>query len=378
MMEGMDGIELIKTCRVQYPDIRFIVLSNYNDFENVKRAMKCGASDYIFKLTANPEDLLRVIKEVDAEGGGSAEGKPEGRSEAEVFLKKNLSPIRTRLLKTAIQRSYPSLSEFRKELSLAGAVVDFSREYVVFQIAIDCFFEKLLHGDITEPQMLVFTMENMVKEIVEKRHPADVYGYDNGQIIVVAECAAREYIELSKTMEDVFRTIKEYLRRYLGISVSAILSGVCVSVDDLAAAVAGNENALHGYLWGESGTFSTVNATVREGVRRVMEHISSHIRDALPLAALAEMANMSESYFSHIFKKETGIGVNDYINRQRVIRAEKLLRESSLKISAISAEVGIENSNYFSVLFKRLTGRTPIAYRLASKGKEDRSKELKE
>lgn len=52
MMEKMDGFELIETCARQYPKVRFIVLSSYNDFENVRRAMKLGAEDYIFKLTA--------------------------------------------------------------------------------------------------------------------------------------------------------------------------------------------------------------------------------------------------------------------------------------------------------------------------------------
>ena len=57
-MEPGDGFWLIKKCQKVYPNIRFIVLSNYNDFDNVRRAMKLGASDYIFKLTVKAEELL--------------------------------------------------------------------------------------------------------------------------------------------------------------------------------------------------------------------------------------------------------------------------------------------------------------------------------
>ena len=60
MMENMDGFELMHECRKRWPQMKFIVLSSYNDFENVKRAMKLGASDYIFKMTAKPEELLKV------------------------------------------------------------------------------------------------------------------------------------------------------------------------------------------------------------------------------------------------------------------------------------------------------------------------------
>ena len=42
-MQPMDGFDLIAKCAADYPRIRFIVLSNYNDFENVRKAMKLGA-----------------------------------------------------------------------------------------------------------------------------------------------------------------------------------------------------------------------------------------------------------------------------------------------------------------------------------------------
>ena len=51
MMSPGDGFELIETCLKKYPEMKFIVLSNYNDFDNVRKAMKLGASDYVFKLT---------------------------------------------------------------------------------------------------------------------------------------------------------------------------------------------------------------------------------------------------------------------------------------------------------------------------------------
>lgn len=47
MMQGMDGFELIRQCKIRYPSIAIVVLSNYNDFDSVKRAMQLGAVDYI-------------------------------------------------------------------------------------------------------------------------------------------------------------------------------------------------------------------------------------------------------------------------------------------------------------------------------------------
>ncbi len=47
-MSPVDGFELISECREKHPHIQFVVLSSYNDFDNVRNAMKMGAFDYVF------------------------------------------------------------------------------------------------------------------------------------------------------------------------------------------------------------------------------------------------------------------------------------------------------------------------------------------
>ena len=63
MADG-DGFYLISRLKAHYPDIRIVVLSNYNDYENVRRAMKSGAADYIFKLDVKTSELIKVLDEV--------------------------------------------------------------------------------------------------------------------------------------------------------------------------------------------------------------------------------------------------------------------------------------------------------------------------
>lgn len=72
---------------------------------------------------------------------------------------------------------------------------------------------------------------------------------------------------------------------------------------------------------------------------------------------------MSESYFSHVFKKEAGQSFTNYVNFARINKAKDLLKNSDLKINEIAAMVGLENANYFSTLFKKLTGKSPNQYR---------------
>ena len=93
-MSPVDGFELISECREKYPHIQFIVLSSYNDFDNVRSAMKMGAFDYVFKLTVKPEELLKVMDEAASLGKGT-----ETAQETTSLAERNLEVIKKGLFK---------------------------------------------------------------------------------------------------------------------------------------------------------------------------------------------------------------------------------------------------------------------------------------
>ncbi|NLJ40072.1 MAG: response regulator [Clostridiales bacterium] len=80
---------------------------------------------------------------------------------------------------------------------------------------------------------------------------------------------------------------------------------------------------------------------------------------------VAEILGLSRNYFGQLFKKETGYTFTDYLNRKRVEKAKKLLETTTLKIYEISEQVGIDDSYYFSSLFKKYVGCSPTEYREA-------------
>ncbi|MCQ6559063.1 response regulator transcription factor [Paenibacillus mendelii] len=65
-MPEMDGLELIKQLMSGGFDGEVLVLSNYNDFDLVREALKCGAHDYLLKLTLKTESFMRVLEEMAA------------------------------------------------------------------------------------------------------------------------------------------------------------------------------------------------------------------------------------------------------------------------------------------------------------------------
>ena len=88
----------------------------------------------------------------------------------------------------------------------------------------------------------------------------------------------------------------------------------------------------------------------------------------ISLNLVAQVTNVSPSYFSSIFSQEKGITFIEFLTNVRIEKAKELLRSTTLRSSEISQAVGYKDSHYFSYLFKKETGLTPREYRT---GKEE-------
>lgn len=98
-------------------------------------------------------------------------------------------------------------------------------------------------------------------------------------------------------------------------------------------------------------------------VRKAVIRIDSDLTADLSLKAQAAFLEINPSYLSTLFKKETGVSLTEYVNRRRIEHGILLLNTTSLQIQAVAQRCGIPDVNYFSKLFKKTTGMTPMAYR---------------
>lgn len=98
-------------------------------------------------------------------------------------------------------------------------------------------------------------------------------------------------------------------------------------------------------------------------VSRAIEYINSHYQDQVTLEDLARQVYLSPFYFSHIFKEEIGQTFIEYLTQVRIEEAKKRLRDSMVAVSIIAEQVGYNDVNYFSRVFKKVVGLTPTQYR---------------
>lgn len=100
-----------------------------------------------------------------------------------------------------------------------------------------------------------------------------------------------------------------------------------------------------------------------EIVSKAKRFISEHLGDNLSVATLAEKFYVSPNYFSRLFKRVEGEGCNEYIVRKRIEKSKTLLETTTLKTGRIAMAVGYNDTNYFSLAFKKHTGVSPTKYR---------------
>lgn len=98
-------------------------------------------------------------------------------------------------------------------------------------------------------------------------------------------------------------------------------------------------------------------------IKPVLEYIENHYNAPLTLDNLADVAGMNPKYFCRIFRSLTHHSPVDYLNFYRIEQAAYLLDSTDLPVTEVGNRCGFEESSYFTKVFKKYKGTTPICYR---------------
>lgn len=98
-------------------------------------------------------------------------------------------------------------------------------------------------------------------------------------------------------------------------------------------------------------------------INKVCKFIEENISQKITLSDAANLVNMSESAFSHFFKRQTNISFITYVNNLRVAKACDLLANTAISASEICYECGFNNKSNFIRIFTKRKNMTPIEYR---------------
>lgn len=94
-----------------------------------------------------------------------------------------------------------------------------------------------------------------------------------------------------------------------------------------------------------------------------LTYIFKHLYDKISVSELCKNVGLNPNYLSELFKKEVGITITHYIQKERIEEAKRLLGSSTHPILDISTWLNFHDQSHFTRIFKKFTGITPKKYR---------------
>lgn len=158
---------------------------------------------------------------------------------------------------------------------------------------------------------------------------------------------SRALIESGEDSEVVYEMTESYLGQIAGINNLTDLSYVLLETLEKYTTLA----------------FSNVTENNLTLIRKSVHYINQRYNTNLTLDEVSHYVGLNSTYFSILFKKETGMNFSYYINKLRIEQAKHLLKTSSLPLLTIAEDTGFESQSYFSKVFKQLAGSTPKQFR---------------
>lgn len=116
-------------------------------------------------------------------------------------------------------------------------------------------------------------------------------------------------------------------------------------------------NSVIGYLYNDSkGQYTKI-------VEDIKDIIKNKYQEPLTVNEIAKTIFLSLSHANNVFKKVEGKTIFDYLQEYRVEAAMKLLREQGSRVYAVAEQVGYSNKSHFCMVFKKVTGASPMEYK---------------
>jgi YesN/AraC family two-component response regulator len=110
----------------------------------------------------------------------------------------------------------------------------------------------------------------------------------------------------------------------------------------------------------------------------IIQYLREHYNTKIELNTLAGYAGYNKNYICMVFKKETGMTINNYIQSYRIYKAKELIVFSDYDLKQICEKVGFEDIHHFSRVFKKVEGVSPGFYRNKEKNEVGQYVTIKE
>lgn len=364
-MPEESGLELAEWAKKRDESLEIIFLTAHAEFDYIIKAMHMGGFDYILqpvKFETVEEVLGKVHKRIEEtrrlEELESMACNAEKHHERILELMLTRNDQNLELEADKICREYIELCRYQFEKCVAfQAVIDVVKwkqlTHIRHQEKIKEVIEKILSGLFDEYKIRVAVVS--IKE--------DCYW-----VLILSEAGSIAREIWGQKMIEFY----EFIEQNMDFSIALYPSYADTESDfltvyrRLADLKEENEENTPGIYTEQRKT--KMGKPMHPAIRQALKYISRNMNKNPSRTEVARAVNISEEYFSRLFRQETGDAFKDYMQMLKMEEAKKLLKETGFSIGIIASKVGYNNFSHFTQTFRSYTGMTPQEFRKADSG----------
>ena len=406
-MPGMTGTELLQRIRNEDRRCAAIVITNVEADDALEEVRKLGVSEILLKASMNKEDISRAVRNAGRTlqaGAGGAQVPGQDESGWQAWLSENreadppfpvqgMTAVRffpNGFLTPALKRSLTNLMMHRMGDPEGYAVV--SRDDCLFFLQAEDRRETAAPGCLAETARYIrehFRIDTGIVNIADEKPLSQIRQTAAQAAELLRDRRFFDEPLLTLDMEGVFHTgrldaLRQTLARILPLRLQE--SGMAElkrELDRYAGSVGTDFDKTLGQAApllktlglpekqdGLQGMTERIcaqaeeqirpeTARIRPEIRQVMDYITAHPGEELTLEQASGLVSYQSTYFSRLFKAETGCSYSEYVFRVRMLCAQDLLCRAELPIGEIAAKCGFTDVSYFSMRFRQFCGMTP-------------------
>lgn len=345
-MPGMDGIQLSKWLTENYPSIKIIILSGYEDFNYAREAIQIGVCSYLLK-PCPPDMMFRCLEEtvekIEAERKNN-----EIIQKYEALFVDNLPSLKQQALISAMFSEGKRLSPDKLGLEyLAGKSHLFLVDAGIREE--DC--------NSQESELFLFSCGNMLEELLGPLRHKEFF-ICNGQFVLLVPVDEALPDKPRICLQNACKKVHDIVHR----NILFYDGGILKSLDNLRPSYkAVLEKSKENYL--PQNNSEDAGSEVQSVLEQAKQYIHENYYRDISLQDVANVTYVSYNYLSSLFTQNLGINFSVYLSKIRIEKACELLKDPDHKVAEVAEKTGYSNYRYFNYVFKKMTGYTPSEFR---------------